>query len=203
MKKVSFWQIFVTFFKIGAFTFGGGYAMISILQEELVSRKKWISSQDVLDMIVIAESTPGVIAVNSATFVGYKCRGVLGALVATLGVVLPSFCIIVGLSFAIQALAGNRWFQSAFKGVQACVVMLIFNAFVKLSSQLQKDALSLSLLVVSFFVSTLTSVNVIYLIVGGGVVGVVCSIVCKRKGSKARLPLENDGESCQDSGVDK
>ena len=87
--RVSLWQLFYTFFKTGLFTFGGGYAMIAILEEELVAKRHWLTSQDMLDMLVIAESTPGVIAVNTATSVGYRVRGVLGAIIATLGVVLP------------------------------------------------------------------------------------------------------------------
>ena len=109
MKKVSLWQIFITFFKTGLFTFGGGYAMISILEEELISKKRWITSADMLDMLVIAESTPGVIAVNTATSVGFRLRGILGAVIATLGVVLPSFVINTGLSFVIEANADNVW----------------------------------------------------------------------------------------------
>ena len=89
MKKVSLWQIFITFFKTGLFTFGGGYAMIAILEEELVAKKQWITSADMLDMLVIAESTPGVIAVNTATFVGYKREGVAGGIAATLGMISP------------------------------------------------------------------------------------------------------------------
>ena len=109
-KRVSLWQLFITFFKTGLFTFGGGYAMIAILEEELVSSKKWLTSQDMLDMIVIAESTPGVVAVNTATSVGFRMRGVLGAIIATLGVVLPSFLIITALTFVITSfdLENNR-----------------------------------------------------------------------------------------------
>ena len=124
MKKkekpaASLWSLFITFFKIGAFTFGGGYAMVSVMEEELAEKKKWITSQDMLDMLVIAESTPGAIAVNTATSVGYRTHGVIGGIVATLGVVLPSFIIISALYFVISALEGNRWYNAAFKGVNA------------------------------------------------------------------------------------
>ena len=155
-KSVSLWQLFITFFKLGAFTFGGGYAMIAILEEELVSKKKWITSQDMLDMIVIAESTPGVIAVNTATSVGYKMRGVFGAIIATLGVVLPSFCIIFALSFAIEAFQENVWYNAAFAGIQACVTILIVNAFIKMAKQLETDVFSIVLLIVAFGIATFT-----------------------------------------------
>lgn len=199
MKKVNLWNIFITFFKIGAFTFGGGYAMISILEEDLVNNKKWITSADMLDMLVIAESTPGVIAVNTATSVGYKLRGVLGALIATLGVVLPSFLIICGLSFAIDAVADNTWYKAAFSGVQACVTVLIVNAFVKMGKQLKRDWFSAVLLVAAFAVALFTDFDVIFLILIGGALGVAYVFICDAIGKKKQpLPLVDnekiDGE---------
>lgn len=197
-NKVSLWQLFATFFKVGAFTFGGGYAMLAILEEELIAKKKWITSQDMLDIVVIAESTPGVIAVNTATSVGYRTRGILGALLATLGVVLPSFCIIYALSFAMQAFQDNRWYKAAFTGIQACVTILIVNAFTKLAKQLDKDVFSIVVLVAAFAVATLTNFNVIYVILIGGALGLIYNfIVEKVKGKKSvpqtseELPLQN------------
>lgn len=188
MKKVSLWQIFITFFKTGLFTFGGGYAMIAILEEELVAKKKWITSQDMLDMLVIAESTPGVIAVNTATSVGFRLRGILGAIVATLGVVLPSFVIICGLSFVIELVADNKWYQAAFKGVQACVIVLIINAFLKMSKNIKRDWFNIVMLLAAFAVATFTRFNVIFLIIIGGVLGLVYTFVdyavAKKKATK-------------------
>ncbi len=193
--EVSLWQLFWTFFKVGAFTFGGGYAMIAILEEELVAKKKWITSQDMLDIIVIAESTPGVIAVNTATSVGYRTRGVWGALVATLGVVLPSFAIIYGLSFALSAFQDNRWYKAAFTGIQACVTILIVNAFTKLSKQLEISVFSIVLLVAAFAVATFTNFNVIFVILIGGALGVIYKFVLEKvsgkKAQQQQLPLEN------------
>lgn len=206
------WQLFITFFKTGAFTFGGGYAMISILEEELVSRKKWITSQDMLDMLVVAESTPGVIAVNTATSVGYRLRGVWGAIVATVGVVLPSFLLITALTFVINALANNLWYQAAFKGIQACVTVLIVNAFTKMVKNLDRSWFSVILLLASFGVATFTDFDVIFLILIGGAVGIayayICDAVSRRRAR--RLPLQdtdaldaaNDGDnagSCDDA----
>lgn len=189
--SVSLWQLFITFLKVGAFTFGGGYAMIAILEEELVAKKKWITSQDMLDMLVIAESTPGVIAVNTATSVGYKTRGFFGALLATLGVVLPSFLIIFGLSFAIQAFQDNKWYKAAFTGIQACVAVLIINAFIKMSKQIHKDVFSFVLLFASFGVSTFINFNSIYIILVGGVLGVMYTLIYDAVRKKTQLPLEN------------
>ena len=189
-NKVSLWQLFITFLKVGAFTFGGGYAMIAILEEELVAKKHWITSEDMLDMLVIAESTPGVIAVNTATSVGFRTRGFFGALLATLGVVLPSFLIIFGLSFAIQAFQDNRWYQAAFTGIQACVAVLILNAFIKMSKQVHRDVFSIALLIAAFGISTFTRFNSIYLILVGAVLGLLYTLIYQAASRKNQLPLE-------------
>ncbi len=187
MKKTSLWQLFATFFKTGLFTFGGGYAMISILQEELVNNKKWITTQDMLDMIVVAESTPGVIAVNTATSVGYKMRGVLGAIIATLGVVLPSFLIISVLSYVITAFQSNVWYQSAFKGIQACVTVLVVNAFIKMYNQIERDAYNYLALLGAFAVATFTEFNVIFLILTGAICGLLITIASKNNNKDKNL----------------
>ena len=148
--------------------------MISILEEELVNRKKWITSRDMLEMLVIAESTPGVIAVNTATSVGYRARGVLGAVIATIGVVLPSFLIITALSFFINAFAENTWYKAAFTGVQACVTILVVNAFFKMAKQLERGWFS-ALLVCG-------ALGVLYTL--------LCDVVAKRKARK--LPLQQN-----------
>lgn len=211
MKKVTLWQIFITFFKTGLFTFGGGYAMIAILEKELVAKKNWITDADMLDMLVIAESTPGVIAVNTATGVGYRLRGVLGAIVATLGVVLPSFVIICGLSFVIELVANNKWYQAAFTGVQACVSVLILNAFIKMSKQLKRDWFNIVLVIAAFGVAAFTYFNAIYLILIGGALGVAYTLIAEavaKKKSKKDLPLAeadalDETENADRDGEDK
>ena len=194
MKKVSLWQIFITFFKTGLFTFGGGYAMIAILEEELVAKKNWITSQDMLDMLVIAESTPGVIAVNTATSVGYRLRGVWGAILATLGVVLPSFIIICGLSFVIELVQDNTWYKAAFKGVQACVIVLVLNAFIKMSKNIPRDWFNIVMLLAAFGVATFTNFSAIYLIIIGGALGLCYCLIAEavtNKKNKKDLPLQD------------
>ena len=190
-KRVSLWQLFVTFFKTGLFTFGGGYAMISLLEEELVAHKKWINNEDMLDMLVIAESTPGVVAVNTATSVGFRLRGVLGAILATLGVVLPSFLIITALTFFINEFSDNVWYQATFTGIQACVTILIINAFVKLAQQLERTWFSVVLLISAFAVAVFTDFDVIFVILIGGLLGVVYTLVkeCVDAKKKKSLPL--------------
>ncbi len=204
-NRISLWQLFWTFFKTGLFTFGGGYAMISILEEELVARKKWITSQDMLDMVFIAESTPGVIAVNTATGVGFRTRGVLGAVIATIGVVLPSFVIISVLSYFIRAFSQNTWYRAAFTGIQACVSVLVINAFVKMFGQLERGWFSAILLAAAFDVALFTDFNVIFIIIIGGVLGILYTLAANAIAKKKELPLSQsdriDNESDDDRGA--
>ena len=188
-NKVSLWALFITFFKTGLFTFGGGYAMIAILEEELVEKRGWITSQDMLDMLVIAESTPGVIAVNTATSVGYRVRKIWGAIIATLGVVLPSFLIITALSFFIAAFEKNRWYQAAFTGIQACVTVLVVNAFIKMAKQVEWGWFSGIMMPAAFAVALFTNFDVIYIILIGGVLGIVYTLIVDSV-KKKKLPLE-------------
>ena len=176
--------------------------MIAILEEELVAKRGWITSQDRLDMLVIAESTPGVIAVNTATSVGYRVRGVWGALLSTLGVVLPSFLIITALSFFIAAFEGNRWYKAAFTGIQACVTVLVVNAFVKMEKQVQWGWFSAIIMPAAFAVAVFTDFDVIYLILIGGVLGIVYTLIADHVSKKKQLPLEQSEKLDEESEVD-
>ena len=188
--KVSLWRLFATFFKIGALTFGGGYALIAVMQQEVVEKRHWATDADMLDMLVIAESTPGVIAVNTATSIGFRTRGVIGAVVATLGVVLPSFLIISALSFAIDALSANKWYRAAFAGVQVGALILVVNAFWKLFRQLDKIVFNYVLVLAAFALAVFTPVNVVWWILAGAVCGIVYSLVFPPKKQEA-LPVES------------
>jgi len=177
--------VFWSFFKIGLFTFGGGYAMISVISAELVERRKWITQEDMTDMLIISEMTPGAIAVNSATFVGYRVAGVLG----TLGVVLPSLIIITVLSFFVHYLEEVAWLAAAFKGIQAVVVVLIVNAMVKFFKQLDKNWQSYLIAAAALIVTLLTDFNVIFLILAGGIYGIVYTLA--RDARKKKLLEKN------------
>ena len=189
MKKLKdLFKIFITFFKIGLFTFGGGYAMIAILQSELVEKKKWIESDDFYNVLSIAESTPGPIAINMATFLGYKRLGVLGSIFATLGVVLPSFIIIFIIAQFFDAFLKFTLVQYAFKGIQACVGYLILNAGLKMFKKLKKP-LEIALCFASLTVLilfTLFSINfssIFYVLIGGfvGIAAYALSLIIKNK----------------------
>ena len=144
--KNKYLSLFWTMFKIGLFTFGGGYAMIALLENEFVSKKRWIGAEEFLDMAAVAESTPGPIAINAATYIGYKLGGFGGALTATVAVCLPSFAIIYGISLFFDAFLALTPVAHAFKGIQAGVIYLIFSAGLKLLRSMEKTPFNLILL---------------------------------------------------------
>ena len=143
MKK--YFELFLTMFKIGLFTFGGGYAMIALLENEFVEKKKYVEKEEFLDMVAIAESTPGPIAINAATYLGYKHLGFLGALFATVGVVIPSFIIIFTISLFFDAFLSFTLVEYAFRGIQVCVIYLIFSAGLKMLKSMKKTVLSVAI----------------------------------------------------------
>ena len=136
----SLGTLFFTFFKIGLFTFGGGYAMIALLEEEFIQRRKWLDKDEFLDMAAIAESTPGPVAINSATYLGYKLAKVPGAATATVAVCLPSFLIIYAISLFFEQFTQLTVIANAFKGIQVCVIYLILSAGMKMLKSLSGTA---------------------------------------------------------------
>ncbi len=174
-------SLFGVFFKIGLFTFGGGYAMIPLIQRETVAKKKWVTDEDVLEMVAIAESTPGSIAVNISTFVGYRIAGFLGAFFATVGVVLPSFAIILAVSFAIQKFSDILAVQYAFRGVRACVLALMINSLFNMYRQSPKNLISYIIMMFAFVLTAFLNVNVLLVIVCCAAVGLISSWVAQRK----------------------
>ena len=173
--------LFLTFLRIGAFTFGGGYAMIPLIEKEVVDNKKWITDQDILDIIAIAESTPGPIAINSATFIGYRVAGFFGAFFATLGVVLPSFLIILVLSFVLKQFEALKVVKYAFMGIRAGVLALIVKALVNMYKKCPKGIVTYIVAVLSFAVTIFTDINLVFVIIGCGLFGLISSFIIKRK----------------------
>ncbi len=169
--------LLAVFFKIGAFTFGGGYAMIPLIEREVAEKRRWIVSQDMLDIIAIAESTPGPIAINTATFVGYKTAGVFGAAGATLGVVLPSFLIISLISFVLAQFREVQAVQFAFNGIRAGVLALIVKALWSMYKKCPKSPVAYIIMALSFVVAAFTGVNVIFIILAAAIIGVITSRV--------------------------
>lgn len=173
--------LFLTFLKIGAFTFGGGYAMIPIIEKEIVDKHHWINSEDILDIFAISESTPGPIAINSATFIGYKIAGVFGSFCATFGVVLPSFVIISVISLVLREFSDIKAVQYAFNGIRAGVLALIIKALVSMYKKVPKGLFSYILMGASFVIAAFTDINVIFVIIGCAVAGLVNSFIIKRR----------------------
>ena len=174
-------DLFLTFSKIGAFTFGGGYAMIPLIEQEVVEKKQWIKAEDVIDIIAISESTPGVLAVNCATYIGYKIGGFFGSLLATLGVVLPSFFIILAISIFLNAFQENQYIQNFLIGVKAGVVVLLFKAVVKLGKACKNDKFGYILAALGFVVAVLFDIPVILMLLTGALIGIIYGIIKKTK----------------------
>jgi len=168
-----FADLFLTFAKIGLFTFGGGYAMIPLIQREVVERKHWLGQEEILDVVAIAESTPGPIAINTATFIGKKKAGFFGALCATLGVVLPSFLIILILSYVLEAFRQVKAVEYAFWGIRAGVMALILKAMWSLLQQCKKDWFSIGLMVLVFVAAAFFDINAILIIFCCAVAGII------------------------------
>ena len=166
-------RLFLTMLKIGAFTFGGGYAMISLLQNEFVVKKRWIGEEEFLDVVAIAESTPGPIAINSATYIGYRVGGFWGSLTATAAMCIPSFTVIYLISLFFDAFLSLTFVANAFRGIQVCVVYLILSAGWRMGKQLKKDGMSVAILsvtilcMVAFSVFAVRFSSVFYILLSG------------------------------------
>ncbi len=174
-------KLFASFFRIGAFTFGGGIAMIPLIQKEASEKNKWVTDDDILEIIAIAESTPGPIAINSATFVGYRACGVLGSVAATVGVVLPSFLIILVLSFVLQQFQALRVVQYAFHGIRAGVLALLCKSLWTMYKKSPKGWPAYVAMGGAFILTAILSVNVIFVIAGSAVFGLISARYLERR----------------------
>ena len=193
----SLWLLFINMLKIGLFTFGGGYAMIHLLENEFVSKKKWIEADEFMDLVAIAESTPGPIAINCSTYIGYKKEKILGALFATLGMCIPSFTIIFLISLFFNQFLSIGFVASAFKGIQVCVVFLIFSAGVKMLKKMKKKPFNLIVLsttflcMVAFGVFAVNFSSIFYILISG-FVGLLIYLIGYFKSKKS--PEKKEGE---------
>ena len=178
------WKLFAAFFKIGAFTFGGGYAMIPLIQKEAVEKNGWVTDEDILEIIAIAESTPGPIAINSATFVGYRTAGVLGSVAATLGVVLPSFVLIYAISFVLRQFQDLKAVQYAFQGIRAGVLALLCKALWGMYKKNQKNWASYIIMAGAFILTGLLDISVLPVLAGCAIFGLVTAKAMERKVQK-------------------
>lgn len=179
MKEL--FDLFCTFAKMGAMTFGGGYAMLPILQREVVDNKKWATEEEIMDYFAIGQCTPGIIAVNTATFIGQKRKGVLGGIFATLGVVFPSLIIISLLATAIEAFSHIELVQHAFGGIRICVCVLIINAVVKLYKKAVVDKLTFLIFLIVALSSALTPISPVVFVILAAISGIIIKSVGGKK----------------------
>ena len=177
-------DLFITFAKIGVMTFGGGYAMLPILQRELVENKGWTTEEDIADYFAIGQCTPGIIAINTATFVGTKQKGIIGGIVASLGMVFPSLVIITMIATVLTTFSELAIVKHAFAGIRVAVCVLIFNSVLKLMKSAIKDYYALFIFMGIFLVALFSSISTVYLIVASAVLGIVINTVIKKKGGK-------------------
>ena len=175
-------QLFGIFFKIGAFTFGGGYAMIPLIEYETAEKRTLIDKQEISDIVAIAESTPGPIAINSATFVGYRSCGVLGSVMSTLGVVLPSLIIILSIAFFLRKFIDNTYVQYAFFGIRAGVLALIVKAVVNFFKRADHGVFGFTVMIAAFLWSAILDWSVIALIALCACAGILYCTVARKKG---------------------
>lgn len=179
MKEL--FTLFVTFAKIGGLTFGGGYAMLPMLQKEVVEKYGWATEEELMDYYAIGQCTPGIIAVNTATFIGFKRKGIIGGLFATLGVVFPSLIIITIIAAFIRNFAELESVSHALNGIKVCVCALILDAVIKLGKKSIVDKYCVGIFLLVFFVSLLTDISTILLIIASGLLGFIISRIQRRK----------------------
>ncbi|MGI6538162.1 MAG: chromate transporter [Caldicoprobacterales bacterium] len=166
-------KLFTVFFRIGAFTFGGGFAMIPYIENEIVEKNHWIESDEILDIFAVVQSVPGVIAVNSSTFVGYRVAGLLGAFAATIGVVLPSYIIIAVIALLLYNFKDYPYVAEAFYGIQAGVTALMVHVVIKLGKKGAKNLFGLGLAAASFLALTVFGAPAIMILLVSGVLGLI------------------------------
>ena len=182
MKELM--NLFWSFCRIGGLTFGGGYAMLPMLQKEVVETHKWATEQELLDYYAVGQATPGVIAVNTATFIGYKEKGILGAIFATSGVVFPALIIIMSIAGFIDSFSDLNIVQHAFSGIRVAVGVLILNALVNLVKGSVKDILGIILFVATFIISIFFNISVVYIVIASALIGIISDFVNRKSGIK-------------------
>jgi len=179
-------RLFTAFSRIGLFTFGGGYAMLPLMQRELVEKNRWVNDEELTDYYAMSQCLPGAIAINLAAFVGFKCRGRAGAAVAVCGVVLPSFFIVLLIAIFLQSFAGQPVMQHAFAGIRVAVGVLIVNAVVRLWKSGVADKLSLLICAAAFFILVFARVSPVFIVLSAAAAGLAITLIPFRKRGERR-----------------
>lgn len=181
MNRKELWQLFIVFFRIGGLTFGGGLTMLPMLKYELVQKKNWVTEEELLDYYAVGQCTPGIIAVNTATFVGYKRQGIIGGIISTLGMVCPSVVIISIVATIFQSLIHNVWFQHAIMGIKGVVCALMLNTVLTLAKKSLVNKLCIVICLAAFLLAMFTPVPTILIVVAAGAFGVISEKVRNRR----------------------
>ena len=177
------WNLYTAFFKIGILTFGGGYAMLPMIEREVVDKHKWATLDEVMDYFAISQCTPGVIAVNSATFIGYKTKGIIGGIVATLGVITPSIIIISLIATVLNTFYENRYVKAAFQGIGVAVCAVLVQAVLKIGKAGVKDWFSALMALAAFTIAFFCGVSSILIIVSSGILGILYLTIKEKRRS--------------------
>jgi len=175
-------KLFFAFFKMGLFTIGGGIAMVPLMERIVVDEKKWLNEKEMTDCITVSQSMPGVIAVNAATYIGKKKEGFAGAVVSTVGVVLPSFIIIILIVSLLGTIGDNKYVEGAFKGIKATVCGLIIVTTLRMGKNVLKDWFGWTIAILAFLIIVFLKVTVIWIIIAGALLGVIYTFFIKKEG---------------------
>ncbi len=175
-KPHQLWQLFITMFKVGALTFGGGYAMVPLFKDEFVRKREWITEEDMVNMIALSQTVPGALAINCGILIGYRLKKLRGALVAITGIVLPSLIVLTVVTYLYQAVVTNPVVAGALRGIRAAVVALLISAFLSFMKPFYKDGLAVAAFAAAFLLSLVFDINSIYIILGGIVFGIIAGL---------------------------
>ncbi len=170
-----YWQLYSAWFKMGLFTFGGGYAMLPMIQKEVIERYGWATEEEVMNYYAIGQCLPGIIAINTATFIGYRLKGVIGGIISTLGVISPSFIIIIAIAGLISNFSELTIVQYALSGINVAVCVLMFNAITSLWRKNINNIGAITVFMVAIILAMFTNISTVYLVIGAGVLGVIMS----------------------------
>lgn len=179
MKNNIYWQLFIAFMRIGGLTFGGGLAQLPMLKYEIVQKYGWLTEEELLDVYAIGQCTPGIIAVNTATYVGFEKKGVMGGIVATLGMITPSIVVITLVAMCLQAVIDNIWVQHAIMGIRAIVCALMLNTAYTLAKKTLHGAFAIIIAAIAFAVAMLSGVPTIVIVLVAAAVGIIYCVVIK------------------------
>lgn len=203
-KLLTYWELFIFFLKLGPMTFGGGYAMIPLLEREMIEKKRWMSNQDLSEIVALAGSVPGAMAINIATFTGYRRGGLVGAMMATIGILIPTFILILALSFVYLQFEDNAKVEAAFQGIAAGVVALIAFAGYKIAKTALYDKVTWVIMSLVLLVLFFTSIHPVLIIVIGLATGIVLVKLKSKLGFETKLtkePIHTDSDYYMGEGI--